>query len=84
MTFADVTPDVDLAGRLSAAYGGDIANLDAFTGALVEETAAQTGGIFGDLLFEAWSDQFYRSIAGDRSVVAVVGVFAGSMRTCVT
>jgi len=65
-TFADITPDPDLAGRLSDAYGGDIDSLDAFTGALAEETMAQTGGMFGDLLFEAWSDQFYRSIAGDR------------------
>ena len=71
-TFADVTPDTDLAERLSAAYGGDIDLLDALTGALAEGTAAQTGGVFGDLLVEAWSDQFFRSIAGDRCVCVCV------------
>eukprot|EP00752_Nemacystus_decipiens_P001683 g1633.t1 len=65
-TFADVTPDADLATRLSTTYGGDIDNLDAFTGALAEGTSASTGGVMGDLLVEAWADQLTRSIAGDR------------------
>lgn len=66
--FSDVTPDPDLADRLSAAYGGDIGSLDAFTGALAESThvSASAGGVFGGLLFEAWSDQLVRSITGDR------------------
>ena len=51
---------------LSTAYGGDIDNLDAITGALAEGTMASSGGVFGELLHEAWLDQFIRAIAGDR------------------
>ncbi|CAN0421524.1 unnamed protein product [Ectocarpus sp. 12 AP-2014] len=65
-TFADVSDDADLASRLSDAYGGDIDGLDAFTGALAEGTDSSTGGVLGDLLVAAWSDQLTRSIAGDR------------------
>ena len=80
-TFADVTSDADLASRLSAAYGGDIDNLDALTGALAEGTSASTGGVMGDVLVEAWADQLTRSIAGDRCVCFTcvsrgVGVYA--------
>ncbi|CAM9558139.1 unnamed protein product [Pylaiella littoralis] len=64
--FSALTPDADLAGRISAAYGGDIDSLDAVMGALAEGTHASTGGVLGDLLLEAWSDQLFRSIAGDR------------------
>ena len=67
-----------------AANERDIDNLDAFTGALTEETATQNGGIFGDMLVEEWSDQFFRSIARDWSLLPVVGDFACSMRACVT
>eukprot|EP00903_Cladosiphon_okamuranus_P015565 g14370.t1 len=65
-TFANLTTDTELAARLSAAYGGDIDNLDAFTGALAEGTSASTGGVFGELIYEAWTDQLTNAIAGDR------------------
>ena len=51
---------------LSSAYGGDIDNVDAITGALAEGTVASSGGVFGELLHEALLDQFIRAIAGDR------------------
>lgn len=73
-TFEDVSDDADLASRLSDAYGGDIDGLDAFTGALAEGTDSSTGGVLGDLLVAAWSDQLTRSIAGDRWVI---GWFCG-------
>ena len=55
-----------MAALISDAYGGDIENVDAITGALAEDTNATTGGVFGDLLFEAWSNQLIRTITGDR------------------
>ncbi|CAM9534507.1 unnamed protein product [Ascophyllum nodosum] len=65
--FSDVTLDAEVATLLSAAYGGDIDSLDAVTGALAEGDSASTvGGIFGELLQAAWSEQLYRTIAGDR------------------
>eukprot|EP00904_Undaria_pinnatifida_P011027 jgi/Undpi1/7054/HiC_scaffold_21.g09528.m1 len=64
--FSDITSDESLALLLSSAYGGDINNVDAITGALAEGTVASSGGVFGELLHEAWLDQFIRAIAGDR------------------
>lgn len=64
--FSDVTSDDDLALLLSAAYGGDIDNLDAFTGALAEDSDLSSGGFFGTLLHETWVEQLFRTIAGDR------------------
>eukprot|EP00904_Undaria_pinnatifida_P011028 jgi/Undpi1/7055/HiC_scaffold_21.g09529.m1 len=64
--FSDITSDESLALLLSTAYGGDIDNLDAITGALAEGTMASSGGVLGELLHEAWLDQFIRAIAGDR------------------
>ena len=62
-----MTLDAEVATLLSAAYGGDIDSLDAVTGALAEGDSASTvGGIFGELLQAAWSEQLYRTIAGDR------------------
>ena len=64
--FSDITADASLATLISDAYGGDVENVDAITGALAEDTNATTGGLLGDLLFEAWIDQLIRTIAGDR------------------
>lgn len=55
-----------MAALISDAYGGDIQNVDAITGALAEDVNATTGSVFGDLLFEAWVDQLFRTISGDR------------------
>lgn len=55
-----------LAALLSSAYGGDIDILDAFVGALAEPSKAATGGVFGELLYSAWVEQLFRTIAGDR------------------
>lgn len=66
MTFSDVSPDDDVVELLYAAYGGEIDNLDACTGALAEEKEARLGGVFGDLLHTAWIEQMYRTIFGDR------------------
>ena len=55
-----------MAALISNAYGGDIENVDAITGALAEDADVTTGGVFGDLLLEAWIDQLFRTIAGDR------------------
>ena len=55
-----------MAALISNAYGGDIENVDAITGALAEDADGSTGGVLGDLLREAWIDQLFRTIAGDR------------------
>ena len=49
-----------MAALLSAAYGGDISNLDAIAGALAERPEASGGGFFGPLLHAAWVEQMYR------------------------
>lgn len=64
--FSDITADAVVAALISDAYGGDIERVDAITGALAEDSHTTAGGIFGDLLFEAWVDQLFRTIAGDR------------------
>lgn len=64
--FSDITANAVVAALMSDAYGGDIETVDAITGALAEDSHANRGGIFGDLLFEAWVDQLFRTIAGDR------------------
>lgn len=64
--FSDITTDTNLAALISNAYGGDIENVDAITGALAEDSNATTGGVFGDLLYEAWVEQLFRTISGDR------------------
>ncbi|CAM9145144.1 unnamed protein product [Ectocarpus sp. 8 AP-2014] len=51
---------------LSAAYGGDIATLDAVTGALAEPMLTSSGGFFGELMHAAWLEQMYRTFRGDR------------------
>lgn len=61
-----MTSDTDVAALLSDTYGGDIDNLDAVTGALAESGTTTVGGVFGELLKAAMSDQLYRAIAGDR------------------
>lgn len=60
VAFSDVTRDADLAELLSDAYGGDIDNLDAYTGALAERVLSANGGVFGELLHSAWREQLYR------------------------
>lgn len=60
VTFSDVTADADLVELLSDAYGGDIHNLDAYTGALAERVESTNGGVFGELLYAAWREQMYR------------------------
>lgn len=64
--FSEVSSSAEVAGLLSVAYGGDIENLDACTGALAEDKDASLGGVFGELLHTAWVDQMYRSLFGDR------------------
>lgn len=64
--FSDVSADDTVVELLFAAYGGEIDNLDACTGALAEEKDARLGGVFGDLLHTAWVEQLYRTIFGDR------------------
>lgn len=65
-----MTPDADLAALLSDAYGGDIDNLDAFTGALAERVLSANGGVFGELLRAAWSEQLYRYNRGMRKLLS--------------
>lgn len=52
--------DDGVAALLFAAYGGDISNLDAITGALAEHPKIGGGGFFGPLLHAAWAEQMYR------------------------
>ena len=49
-----------LATLLSSAYGGEIEDLDAITGALAEFPLSSSGGVFGPLLHAAWEAQMYR------------------------
>ncbi|CAM9394854.1 unnamed protein product, partial [Laminaria digitata] len=64
--FSEITTDASVAALISDAYGGDVEKVDAIAGALAEDCNATTGGVFGDLLFAAWVDQLFRTIAGDR------------------
>eukprot|EP00752_Nemacystus_decipiens_P002581 g2416.t2 len=58
--------DEAVATLLSSAYGGDISDLDAITGALAETPLSSSGGVFGPLLHAAWEAQMYRTFQGDR------------------
>lgn len=63
--FSEVASNAEVAALLDAAYGGDVENLDAITGALAENVRT-TGGVFGELLYAAWAEQLSRSYESDR------------------
>eukprot|EP00168_Porphyra_purpurea_P013689 TRINITY_DN3813_c0_g1_i1.p1 TRINITY_DN3813_c0_g1~~TRINITY_DN3813_c0_g1_i1.p1 ORF type:complete len:717 (-),score=299.36 TRINITY_DN3813_c0_g1_i1:108-2114(-) len=63
-SFAAVTTDDDLAGRMDTLYSGRIDNVDAFIGMLAEDAVA--GSSVGELLHTALSDEFTRLRDGDR------------------
>ncbi len=62
-TFADITSDVDLQGKLQQLYGS-VDNIDAWVGGLAEDHVA--GASVGPLLKAVISDQFQRLRDGDR------------------
>jgi len=63
-SFADITSDPDLQAALSAAYDGDVNNVDAWVGILAEDHAR--GAAMGELASTIISDQFTRLRDGDR------------------
>lgn len=63
-TFRAITADAAKAETLSRLYGGNIDDIDAFVGLLVEDRVP--GRLVGETLRAALVDQFSRSRAGDR------------------
>ncbi len=63
-TFADITSDVPLQGKLSTAYDGIIGDVDAWVAALCEDHVS--GAQVGSLILAILVDQFSRIRDGDR------------------
>jgi hypothetical protein len=74
-SFADITSDMTLQGKLQAFYG-NVNNIDAFVGGLAEAHVA--GGSLGPLFRAIWIDQFTRLRDGDRFFFENPGVFSAS------
>jgi peroxidase len=62
--FAQITTDADLAGRLSALYGGNVDNIDAWVGGLAENHVP--GASVGPFMKAVIESQFRRLRDGDR------------------
>lgn len=61
-TFADITPDPQVAALLEELYG-DVDNIDAYVGGLAEPHYMQ--GHVGELFYKSIQDQFNRLREGD-------------------
>lgn len=63
-SFADITTDASVVGRLSRAYRGNVNNVEAFVGLLAEDH--EPGSTFGKTMIAVWEAEFTRLRDGDQ------------------